>query len=280
VQIDHRVAALVIAVAAFSGGWVTKGRLAPTAEPATGPAPASRVLAAEPSVAASPAVTATATATATAPLASASSAAALANDPMAHAFEDIYKNATWSKKGADGGTSGFGSTLHATAIYRAFLAQFMKDADVHSVVDAGCGDWEFSQAIDWKGIDYKGFDIVKSVIDADTKAFARPGIQFFAANIVETELPPADLLIVKHVLQHLPTAAVHRFLRQLPKYKHVLIMSSVNDRTLTGKNDDIEPGGFRTLDITRAPFNVPAAKMLTYWDGGNMQQVVHVAPAP
>ena len=34
--------------------------------------------------------------------------------------------------------------------------QFLKDNAIRSVVDAGCGDWEFSQAIDWTGIDYKG----------------------------------------------------------------------------------------------------------------------------
>jgi hypothetical protein len=155
----------------------------------------------------------------------------------------------------------------------------MKDAEVRSVVDAGCGDWEFSQAIDWTGIDYRGFDIVTSVIDRDKKSYGKPNIQFFAANMVEEDLPPADLLISKHVLQHLPTADVLKFLtKQLPKYKHVLLVNSVNAGTLSGKNQDIPIGGFRDLDVTRPPFNVRGAKVFTYWDGGNMQQIVYVPP--
>ena len=193
------------------------------------------------------------------------------------AFEDVYRNATWGTNGTDAGRSGLGSTMKATAVYRTFLQEFMKDHDTKSVVDAGCGDWESTQAIDWKGIDYKGYDIVESVVEKDKKLFEKPNIHFFTADIVETELPPADLLIVKQVLQHLPNAWVAKFLRQLPKYKHVLIMNSVSTSTLSSDNPDIKPGEFRLLDLTKPPFNVSAGRVLTYWDGGNMQQLLHFA---
>jgi SAM-dependent methyltransferase len=211
------------------------------------------------------------------PIPASSASASASADPSASAFADIYSSAKWGTNGGDGGTSGFGSTLTATVLYRTYLEHFMKELGVHSVVDAGCGDWEFSQAIDWSGIDYKGYDIVASVIERDRARFEKPNVHFFVADIVKADLPSADLLIVKHVLQHLPTDAVQRFLAQLPKYKHVLLVDSVNRGTLSGKNGDIEVGGFRELDVTRPPFNVRGTKVLTYWDGGNMQQVVYVA---
>ncbi len=213
-----------------------------------------------------------------APPPSASSAPSI--DPSAAAFTDIYASAKWGTNGGEAGTSGFGSSLAATVIYRTYLEHFMAELGVHSVVDAGCGDWEFSQAIDWKGIDYKGYDIVSAVIESDRAKYEKPNIHFFVANIVEAELPSADLLIVKHVLQHLPTASVLRFLRQLPKFKHVLLVDSVNQATLSAKNTDIEVGGFRQIDVTHAPFNVAGTKVLTYWDGGNMQQIVYAAGHP
>ncbi len=206
--------------------------------------------------------------------------ASATSDPSTAAFTDIYEKRKWGTNGGDAGTSGFGSTLAATVLYRTYLEHFMAELGVHSVVDAGCGDWEFSQAIDWKGIDYKGYDIVASVIESDRAKFEKPNIHFFVANIVDADLPPADLLIVKHVLQHLPTASVQKFLGQLPKYKHVLLVDSVNRSTLSGKNTDIDAGEFRELDVTRAPFDVRGTKVLTYWDGGNMQQVVYVAGHP
>ncbi len=174
---------------------------------------------------------------------------ASAREPTAQqVFADIYRHAIWGRNDQGAGNSGPGSTLPSTVTYRTFLQQFLKDCDIRSVVDAGCGDWEFSQAIDWSGIDYKGFDIVESAIAQNKQKFAKPNIQFFAGNVVELNLPPADLLICKHVLQHLPTKDVQKFLTQLTKYKHVLLTNSVHLDTMSAANSDIVIGGFRTLD--------------------------------
>lgn len=197
--------------------------------------------------------------------------------PMKQAFEDIYKNALWGKNSAGSGTSGTGSTIRATMYWRLFLTEFLKNNHITSVVDAGCGDWEFSQSIDWTGIDYKGYDIVESVVEADRKRFEAPNIHFFAANMIDTELPPADLLISKHVLQHLPSEAVKKFMTQFGKYRHVLLVDGVDPITLSSSNPDIAAGDYRDLDITAPPFNLHGAKLLTYWDGINMHQVVHTA---
>ena len=40
---------------------------------------------------------------------------------------------------------------------------------IKSVCDIGCGDWQFSQYIDFKGFKYTGIDCVKSVIDENKK---------------------------------------------------------------------------------------------------------------
>lgn len=93
---------------------------------------------------------------------------------------------------------------------------------------------------------------------------------------MDYDLPPADLLICSYVLQHLPLADVTKFLtKQLSKYRHILIVNTVDPKTLTADNRDIEPGGFRFLDITKPPFSVRATKMLTFLDDPNMQQVLY-----
>jgi SAM-dependent methyltransferase len=190
-------------------------------------------------------------------------------------FADIYRHGTWGKSAEGAGTSGTGSTVRRTVIYRTFLQRFIKENDIRSVVDAGCGDWEFSQTLDWTGIDYKGFDIVESNIANHSRKHSKPNIQFLLGNVVELDLPPADLLICKHVLQHLPTRDVQTFLTQVTKYKHVLLTNSVNEKTLSATNGDIVVGGYRELDPTARPFNLRGTKVLTYWDGYNMHQVVH-----
>jgi SAM-dependent methyltransferase len=195
-------------------------------------------------------------------------------------FERIYKNATWGKNADDVGNSGTGSTMRATRYWRSFLTEFLANNHVTSVVDAGCGDWEFSQSIDWTGIDYKGYDIVEAVVEADKKKFERPNVHFFTADIVEADLPSADLLVLKHVLQHLPNESVKRLMRQFAKYRHVLLVNGVDLATLSSDNPDIVAGGYRDLDLTAPPFSLHGAKVLTYWDGFSMQQVVHTAGHP
>jgi len=196
----------------------------------------------------------------------------------AKAFGEIYTAAKWGTNQGGIGNSGTGSTQQSTAVYRALLQQFLADNHIKSVVDAGCGDWEFSHLIDWTGIDYKGFDIVPSVVAVDKQRYAAPNITFTVGNIVEDDLPAADLLISKHVLQHLPNADVQKFLtKQLAKYKHVLLTNGVDPTTMSATNGtDIEPGEYRQLDVTKPPFNVAGAKILTYWDGHHMSQVVQI----
>jgi len=211
------------------------------------------------------------------PTAGVSVAEPLADVPVDRAFQTIYKEALWGANAAGKASSGSGSTLESTAVYRAFLQSFLREHAIHSVVDAGCGDWEFSQAMDWSGIDYKGYDVVPSVIAGDKAKFSAANIQFFTADILSEDLPSADLLISKHVLQHLTNADVARF-TQLGKYKHVLLTDGVDARTLTSPNIDISRGQYRPLDPTQPPFNVPGLKVLTWWDGLNMHQVVHITP--
>jgi SAM-dependent methyltransferase len=267
-KIDPRLAVGALVVLSAAAGWSLRALVdrgaprhaaqEPRSPPADAPASASRAASSAPDAATGP----------------------MTSDSMEQVFDDIYRNAKWGRNGDGGSTSGSGSLLQTTLVYRTFLQRFLKDNQVRSVVDAGCGDWEFSSAIDWTGIDYKGFDVVPSVIAEDKKKYEKTNIHFFVADIVESDLPAADLLIVKHVLQHLPTTAVQRFLTQLPKYRHALIVDSVNPTTLSSPNWDIAPGAFRYLDVTGPPFNVQGVKVLTYWDGTHMQQTVYVAGRP
>ena len=94
--------------------------------------------------------------------------------------------------------------------------------------------------------------------------------------MVEEQLPQADLLIVKHVLQHLSNADILKFLPQLLKYKHILLINSVDIITLSGENKDIPTGGYRSLDLTLPPFNLHGNKVLLYTDDLNAHLVLYL----
>lgn len=176
---------------------------------------------------------------------------------MQEAFETIYRDNAWWNG------SGEGSALASNRAYIAFLEGFMKEQGVKTVVDLGCGDWQFSSHVDWSGVDYTGLDLVESVIARNTREFSRPNVRFHRFSGDWAELPDADLLIAKDVLQHWSNATIRDFLPTLGRYRHALITNCVG---LDGAPDnaDIADGSFRCLDIRRAPFNVAASEKLTY----------------
>jgi|694.fasta_scaffold06861_16 SAM-dependent methyltransferase len=189
-------------------------------------------------------------------------------------FTEIYRQKKFGYNNQGEGHSGGGSTLQATAAYREFLQNFFEVFDIHSVVDLGCGDWEFSQAIDWKGINYSGFDVVGDIIKKNQKRYQSDHIHFFHADGANVELPPADLLICKDVFQHLPIADIFAIINQFPKFKYCLITNDVDAKTGTSANVEVDLSIFRTLDVswppfhtldlTKPPFNLKGIKIFSY----------------
>ena len=172
---------------------------------------------------------------------------------LTNTFNRIYAEGTWGKDVAGNGTSGTGSTLEITREYRAYVEDFIRTHHVTSVVDAGCGDWTFSSAINWGQASYLGVDIASDVIAAVRSKHEKGNIKFQVGNITN-ELPDAELLISKDVLQHLSNNLVHKFIRnnlRKGKYKWVIL---TNDRG--NRNFDIASGGYRAIDLAAAPFEV------------------------
>ncbi len=156
-------------------------------------------------------------------------------------FTEIYDKNVW-------GGSGGGSSPENTVEYRKLLQKFLKDRNIKSVVDYGCGDWSFSHMIDWSGIDYIGFDCVESVIKNNHIQHRKENIKFTAnRNIIYG----ADLLILKDILQHWENSAISLFLsNEIPLYKYILITN-----TLGTSEHDITPGDCRGLSAKLYPLN-------------------------
>jgi len=172
---------------------------------------------------------------------------------LTNTFNHIYAEGIWGRDDTGKGTSGSGSTLEITREYRAYVEDFVKKHAVKSVVDAGCGDWSFSSTMDWADASYLGVDIASDIVDADRKKYQRDKVRFQVGDITE-ELPAADLLISKDVLQHLSNRLVQKFIdNNLKKRKYRWVILT-NDRG--SGNPDVTPGGYRAIDLAAPPFEV------------------------
>ena len=191
-------------------------------------------------------------------------------------FDKIYEHSYWGKG------SGGGSSPEATQPYKIFLEDFIRQHEIKSVVDLGCGDWQFSQFLDFGGATYIGIDASKRVIANNQQAFSRSGVSFVNLPSDCNDIPCADLLVCKDVLMHLSTQEVQDIVSILPNFKYALITNDVPCLSAFGEiilalrrpfwpvvNREIKTGDYRTLDPTQRPFNLKLKKVFE-WTGSNL----------
>jgi SAM-dependent methyltransferase len=171
----------------------------------------------------------------------------------AEVFQQIYETNYW------GFGSGHGSLPKVTKGYRSFIENFIRENQILTVVDVGCGDWQFSRLIDWYKADYLGLDVVPKLIRQNQTRHGRPGIRFELSPEKLSDVPGGGLLLAKDVLQHLPTALVQEFLVEvIPRFRFALITNGVQPAHKL--NQEIAIGSWRPLDLRLPPYScaVPA----------------------
>ena len=162
-------------------------------------------------------------------------------------FDEIYKYNLWLFG------SGSGSLKINNYYYLDFLKKFLKNNNIKSVCDIGCGDWQTLKHINWDGIRYLGIDCVENVIDKNIKYYQKSNIKFINKNVLEINIPQADLYILKDVLQHLSIKNINILLNKLKKKNKYLII--IGDVCNINCNIDIKDGLYRPVDLNRPPFS-------------------------
>ena len=171
-------------------------------------------------------------------------------------FSSIYSRGEWGKG------SGVGSAPETSRPYVDFLTQFIEINRVGSIVDFGCGDWQFSQFINWSQVRYFGFDVVGSVIRENILRFAKTGISFHEFENFDA-IPKVDLVVCKEVFQHLPNHIVISYVNELRKKCRFMLIT--NDETPTDiVNNEIIIGKWRPIRLDREPFSIKGAYVTSY----------------
>ena len=120
----------------------------------------------------------------------------------------------WEKRYRRNGTSGMGS-YGSSAEYKAdFLNRFVKEHNILSVIEFGCGDGNQVRQFDFPS--YTGLDISPTAIEKCSKMCkADPSKQFFILDKKSTRLK-AELTVSLDVIYHLIEKEVYEnYLKQL-----------------------------------------------------------------
>jgi len=130
------------------------------------------------------------------------SLASSTRDLAANPFSNIYASDAWTMG------SGPGSLHAVNRPFIDFLTNFIHNNDVHSIVDFGCGDWQYMKSVDLSGVRYLGLDVVDDVLSMVRKRHGRSNISFARTPENLADIPEGDLIIFKDVLIHLGNSYV------------------------------------------------------------------------
>lgn len=192
-------------------------------------------------------------------------------------FSRIYSTLRWS---ADGGGSGTGSTVSATATLRAYLEMLVYRHQVTRVLDAPCGSshWWPELLARLRAVvpcfTYSGVDVVSSVVEASRAVYAGdPLTSFQVADLsvagVGAGLRAAaagasggagfDLALCRDALQHLPLSLAVSVLENLGATGARLVaLGSYLEET--AGNAEIPTGEYYKINLLLPPFSLNVSR--------------------
>ena len=167
-------------------------------------------------------------------------------------FDQIYTQNVW---GSSESISGQGSTLTLSSKAILMVNQTLKNHSITSILDVPCGDFNWMQHVDLSGINYLGGDLVNELILNNTKKYGAEHIRFQLLNIINDNLPTADLLVVRDCFVHFSYDHIFQALENIKqsKCKYILLTTFTQQHL----NYDIVTGDWRPVNFFKKPFNFP-----------------------
>lgn len=170
-------------------------------------------------------------------------------------FEMIHDENWWLSSESK---SGWGSTLEWTRGLREALPGVWKELGVTSVLDAPCGDFNWMRTVGPiadGSVRYTGGDIVPALINELNRTDASPTRRFVHLNIIDDELPQADMFFCRDCLIHLSHADIAKTFRNVARSRFNYV--ALTDFPQVAINPDIMTGSVRATSLRKPPFNLP-----------------------
>ena len=177
-------------------------------------------------------------------------------DKARAAFAKVYDQDVWQLEQLE---PPYDLERHIAAI----IQDNIQKHKVRTVTEVGCGFWNYAKLVNWKGLTYNGYDVAYGPIEFNSNAYGARNIHFH--HLVDgVQIAPADLLICKDVLQHLPNDDVLHYLAMFKElFSYMIIMNACSPEE--NLNGPIEHGSYRPLRLDLPPFN-EKLEIIDEWD--------------
>jgi len=167
-------------------------------------------------------------------------------------FTEIEKKNVWHEQES---VSGFGSALAQVKTVIEELPKVIKELNIKTIFDIPCGDFNWFKEINLSNNIYLGGDIVEDIVHRNNQKYQSDNINFVQFNMLEDIQESMDLVFCRDSLVHLSIMDIWKALLNIQKSNSRYLMTTTF--TQEEKNNDIVTGGWRPLNLMKAPFNFP-----------------------
>jgi hypothetical protein len=174
--------------------------------------------------------------------------------PMEYVFTKTYQQGGW---GCSESVSGRGSSLEETAEIRKKLPGLFKEFNIKTLLDVPCGDFNWMKEVAPSLERYIGGDIVKGLVNEDTRRYAGSTVSFMHLDAMKDRLPQVDCILCRDMLVHFPFRDIIQTIRNFKASGAQYLL--VTTFPATEMNRDIEVADWRMINLEKPPFNFPPA---------------------
>jgi hypothetical protein len=165
---------------------------------------------------------------------------------------EIYEKNRW---GCQETRSGPGSTLLRTEKLRSQLPGFFQELKIQSILDCGCGDWNWMRHVDLSGVEYIGAEIVEPLLNNLQQTYTKETIKFQKLNCFKDPPEKTDLWIARDLLNLVPLSSIrlffHRFLESKSSFLAVTSLETYEPY------EDVLEGSMMPLNLREPPLRLP-----------------------
>ena len=167
-------------------------------------------------------------------------------------FSEIYRRGGW---GNGESVSGPGSTLARVAAFKEDLALLLNDINAKSLLDAGCGDYNWMKEVKLNLARYVGVDVVAELVAENQRLYGSDRRIFLNLDMTKESLPQVDVILCRDSLVHFSFKDIFATLANFKKSGSTYLLATTFTRF--PESNDIPTGAWRQLNLQLPPFTFP-----------------------
>jgi 2-polyprenyl-3-methyl-5-hydroxy-6-metoxy-1,4-benzoquinol methylase len=175
-------------------------------------------------------------------------------------FESAKKYISFKRAHKEESLCGAGSWKAQAGDARDFIQGAINKYRFETILDLGCGDWNWMQEVDFKGAQYLGIDCDDQMIQDNSSKYGSDQIRFQVGDIFSIDLPKVDLVICRDVLFHVRKELSLSLIQKLKTRDRLFFLSTSFNQQTTNQElrqyCKIEDWGFYRINLLRDPFNL------------------------